>query len=109
MATAAPEVSADLCSGALTQVRTRLPGRALALANGAPPSWRSGIQGQRRGLCLIPYGHTVVGRLRTVASQEMEPVVTPSTVARVPNLRSTLVPLSTMLDGFERSETEDNL
>ena len=47
----------------------------------------------------------MVPRLRTVASQVMEPMVTPSTVARVPNLRSTSnVLLFVMLDGFERSE-----
>ena len=40
-------------------------------------------------------------RLRTVASQVMLPMVTPSKVARVPNLRSTSVPLSSMLDGFD--------
>ena len=34
-------------------------------------------------------GQTVVPRLSTVLSQAMEPMVTPSKVARVPNLRST--------------------
>ena len=36
-------------------------------------------------------------------------MVTPSKVARVPNLRSTSVPLSTMVDGFEGSETRVNV
>src|SRR5882724_4509753 len=58
---------------------------------------------------VLIYGHSVVPRLRTVASQVMVPMVTPSTVARVPNLRSTSVPLSTMLDGFRGSETMVNV
>src|SRR5262245_34234362 len=60
-----------------------------------------GHDADRQAQGLPPYGHTVEPRLRTVASQVMLPMVTPSKVARVPNLRSTSVPLSTMLDTFD--------
>lgn len=61
--------------------------------------------GERVAALMPLYGHTVVPRLRTVASQVMVPMVMPPKVTRVPNLRSTSVPLlCSMLDGFDCCE-----